>query len=121
MSIPVALGFRVGKGGSVVVGVALEKREPRLVISTHLATATEGDRLSLEPYHVAFEIAQHAGARTEAAAAIAEGRKHQDTLAAPPPPALLRPPAPPASPPAPAAPPPPRARPARRRSTAHAR
>jgi len=82
MSIPVALGFRAGKGGSVVVGVALEKREPRIVISTFLATATEGDRLSLEPYHVAFEIAQNAGAQTEAAAAVTEGRKRQDKLAA---------------------------------------
>jgi len=79
MSIPIALGFRAGKGGSIVVGVALEKREPRVMISTHLATATEGDRLSLEPYHVAFEIAQNAGA--EAAAAVAEGRKRQDKLA----------------------------------------
>jgi len=81
MSAPVALGFRAGKGGSVVVGVALEKREPRLVISTYLATSTDGDRLSLEPYHVAFEIAQTAGAHADAAAAIAEGRKRQDKLA----------------------------------------
>ncbi len=81
MSTPVALGFRAGKGGSIVVGVALEKREPRVVISTHLATATEGDRLSLEPYHVAFEIMQSGGASTEAAAAVTEGRKRQDRLA----------------------------------------
>jgi hypothetical protein len=80
MSTPVALGFRAAKGGSTVVGVALEKREPRIVLSTHLATAAEGDRLSLEPYHVAFEIAQNAGA--EAAAAVVEGRKRQDKLAA---------------------------------------
>ncbi len=82
MSAPVALGFRAGKGGSVVVGIALEKREPRLVISTYLATSADGDRLSLEPYHVAFEIVQNAGAPAEAAAAISEGRKRQDKLAA---------------------------------------
>lgn len=81
MSTPVALGFRAGKSGSVVVGVALEKREPRVVISTHLATAAEGDRVSLEPYHVAFEIMQSRGASTEAAAAVTEGRKRQDRLA----------------------------------------
>lgn len=82
MNIPVTLGFRAGKGGSIVIGIALEKREPRVVISTHLATATEGDRLSLEPYHVAFDIAQNAGAHAEAAATIAEGRKRQNKLAA---------------------------------------
>ncbi len=82
MSIPVALGFRASKGGSIVVGIALEKREPRLAISTYLATSSDGDRLSLEPYHVAFEIVQNAGAHAEAAAAIAEGRKRQDKLAA---------------------------------------
>ena len=82
MSIPVALGFRAGKGGSIVVGVTLEKREPRVVISAHLATSTEGDRLSLELYHVAFEIMQNGGAPTEAATAVAEGRKRQDKLAA---------------------------------------
>ena len=81
MSAPLALGFRAGKGGSVVVGIALEKREPRLVISTYLATTAEGDRLSLEPYHVAFEIVQNTGANAEAAAAVAEGRKRQDKLA----------------------------------------
>jgi hypothetical protein len=82
LSTSVALGFRAGKGGSVVVGVALEKREPRVVLSTRLATAEEGDRLSLEPYHVAFEIAQKVGAHIEATAAVAKGRKRQDKLAA---------------------------------------
>lgn len=82
MSAPVALGFRAGKGGSVVVAVVLEKREPRIVLSTHLATTIEGDRLSVEPYHVAFEIAQNTGSHAEAAAAVAEGRKRQDKQAA---------------------------------------
>ena len=47
---PIGLGFRVIRGGSVVVGVSAGDREPRVVLSTLLATAAEGDRLSLEPY-----------------------------------------------------------------------
>jgi hypothetical protein len=79
----VALGFRAVRGGSVVVGVA-DGREPRIVLSTFLATAAEGDRLSREPYHVAFEMARgvQGGVSAEAAAAVAEGRKRQDRLAA---------------------------------------
>ncbi len=79
----VSLGFRAMRGGSVVVGVA-DGREPRVVLSTFLATAAEGDRLSLEPYHVAFEMERRAqgGVSAEAAAAVAEGRKRQDQLAA---------------------------------------
>ena len=78
---PVGLGFRAGRGGSVVVGVA--GREPRVVLSTFLATAAEGDRLSLEPYHVAAELARAAKGSVPpaAAAAVAEGRKRQDQLA----------------------------------------
>jgi hypothetical protein len=79
----IGLGFRAGRGGSVVVAVAARGHEPRVVLSTFLATAVEGDRLSLEPYHVAAELAR--GARdnlpAEAAAAVAEGRKRQDRLA----------------------------------------
>jgi hypothetical protein len=80
---PIALGFRAGRGGSVVVGVAMNGREPRVVLSTFLATATEGDRLSLEPYHVAYEIGRDPRGRisAEARAAVAEGRKRQDRLA----------------------------------------
>lgn len=80
----VALGFRAGRGGSLVVGVCIDGGEPRLVLSSFLATAAEGDRLAFEPYHVAFEIAQ--GARdevpTEAAVMVAEGRRRQEALAA---------------------------------------
>jgi len=81
---PVALGFRALKGGSVVVGVAVDGDVPRIIVSTFLATAIEGDRLSFEPYHVAAEMARgaHGGASTQAAAAVAEGRKRQDALAA---------------------------------------
>jgi len=82
-TIPVSLGFRALRGGSVVVGVA-DGRAPRVVLSTFLATAAEGDRLSREPYHVAFEMTRgpQGGVSAEAVAAVAEGRKRQDALAA---------------------------------------
>ena len=48
----VALGMRALKGGAVVVGVAGE----RLVLSTFLATADPDDRLSSEPYALAFAM-----------------------------------------------------------------
>ncbi|HWY61727.1 MAG TPA: hypothetical protein VNW15_07480 [Rhizomicrobium sp.] len=81
--VPVGLGFRALKGGSVVVGVALDKSGPRVVLSSFLPTASEGDRLSLEPYHLAagMERGPHGGASMEAKAAIAEGRKRQNKLA----------------------------------------
>jgi hypothetical protein len=81
---PVALGFRALRGGGVVVGVAVEGREPRVVLSSFLATAAEGDRLSHEPYHVAAEMERSPDGRpsAEAAAAVAEGRRRQDKLAA---------------------------------------
>lgn len=81
---PVGLGFRALKGGSVVVGVATDGNEPRVVLSSFLATAAEDDRLSLEPYHVAagMERGPHGGASAQAEAAVAEGRKRQDVLAA---------------------------------------
>jgi hypothetical protein len=79
MSGPAALGLRAERGGSVVVGVAVDDGEPRLLLSAFLATAAEGDRLAFEPYHVAFELA--GGAKGEvpvdAAAAVAEGRRRQ--------------------------------------------
>jgi hypothetical protein len=79
----VALGFRAGRGGSVVVALAVEAGEPRVALSTFLATAAEGDRLAFEPYHVAFEMTQGAGeVPAEAAAAVAEGRRRQVVLAA---------------------------------------
>jgi hypothetical protein len=81
---PIGLGFRAGRGGSVAVGVAADGREPRVVLSTFLATAAEGDRLSHEPYHVAAEMERgpHGEVPAAAAAAIAEGRKRQGPLAA---------------------------------------
>jgi len=83
MAIRVGLGFRALRGGGVVVGVAVDGGEPRVVLSVFLATAAEGDRLSLEPYHVAAGMARDAqgGASAEAAAAVAEGRKRQEAIA----------------------------------------
>jgi hypothetical protein len=67
----------------VVVGVAVDGREPRIALSTFLATAAEEDRLSLEPYHVAAEMerGQDDRASAKAAAAVAEGRERQDRMA----------------------------------------
>jgi hypothetical protein len=81
---PAALGFRAGRGGSVAVAVAVDGRAPVALLSTYLATATEGDRLAFEPYHVAFEMPRGAdGQPTDAAAAaVAEGRRRQAALAA---------------------------------------
>ena len=80
----VGLGLRALKGGAVVVAVAVEDDEPRVLLSTFLATGAEGDRLSLEPYRLAHELARgpQGGASAEAAAAVAEGRGRQDQLAA---------------------------------------
>lgn len=79
----VVLGFRALRGGAVVVGVAVDGDGPRVVLSTLLSTATEGDRLSLEPYHVAAEMPRlkDGGASAAAKAAVAEGRKRQEALA----------------------------------------
>jgi hypothetical protein len=80
----VALGLRALKGGAAVVALAVEDGEPRVLISTFLATSAEGDPLSLEPYRIAAEMTRRpqAGASAEAAAAVAEGRGRQDQLAA---------------------------------------
>jgi len=80
----IGLGFRVVRGGSVVVGVSADEREPLVVLSTFLATAREGDRLSLEPYHVAAEMVRSADGEdlADAAAAVAKGCERQEQLAA---------------------------------------
>jgi hypothetical protein len=81
---PVGLGLRALKEGAAVVGIAVEGGEPRVVLSTFLATSAEGDRLSFEPYHVAAEMKRDPQGRVsaEAAAAVAEGRRRQEQLAA---------------------------------------
>ena len=81
-SMPVGLGFRAQRGGAVVVAVAAEG--PRVLRSTFLATAAEGDRLAFEPYYVAYEMARGAGGEPSAdiVAAVAEGRARQQAMAA---------------------------------------
>ncbi len=83
IATPVGLGLRARKGGAAVVGVAIEGAAPRVVLSTFLATCAAGDRLALEPFHVAAELKRdpHGGASAEAIAAVADGRKRQDQLA----------------------------------------
>jgi hypothetical protein len=79
---PIGLGFRALRGGAVAVGVAVDGGEPHVVLSTFLATAAEGDRLALEPYHVAAADMAQGAPRADIAAAVAEGRKRQELLAA---------------------------------------
>ena len=80
---PIALGFRAGRGGSVVVGVADDGPLPRVALSTFLTTAAEGDRLAFEPYQVAYEMPRGdgGGPSAQAAAAVAEGRRRQAAMA----------------------------------------
>ena len=73
----VAIGLRAQKGGAVMVALSLATDGPRLLLSSFLPTAVEGDRLAFEPYAVASEMPL-----AEAAAAVAEGRKRQDEMAA---------------------------------------
>jgi hypothetical protein len=81
---PIGLGFRALRGGAVVVGVTAPDGEPRVALSSFLSTAAEGDRLSFEPYVVAYEMERGLGGApsAEAAAVVAEGRKRQEQLAA---------------------------------------
>ena len=77
------IGLRARKGGAVVVCVAVAAGVPRVVLSTVLDTSVDGDRLSLEPYRVAAEMARSAQneATAAAAASVAEGRRRQQRLA----------------------------------------
>ena len=81
MSMRVALGLRAMRGGAVIVAVGVEDGEPHLLLSSFVATAVDGDRLSREPYHVAAELAA-GGAADEAARVVSEGRARQGELAA---------------------------------------
>jgi len=82
--MPAAIGLRAQKGGAIAVAVALEGGEPRVLFSTLLPTHTEGDRLSLEPYGVAYAMPRGADGKATpaAAAAVSEGRARQDRIAA---------------------------------------
>jgi hypothetical protein len=67
----------------VAVGLTVDEGEPRVLVSTFLKTSADGDRLALEPYGVAFEMAAGSQrASAQAVAAVAEGRRRQDELAA---------------------------------------
>jgi hypothetical protein len=82
-TLPVSLGFRAQRGGAVVVVAGLAAGSPQLVLSTFLATAAAGDRLALEPYHVAFEMPRGPAGEVspEVVAAVAEGRRRQGEMA----------------------------------------
>ena len=85
MSGPLAaLGLRAQRGGAVAVGIAIAAGEPRILISRTLETSTPGDRLSLQPYQLAAGMPRgpQGQATAEAAAAVAEGRRRQDQIAA---------------------------------------
>jgi len=69
--------LRAQKGGAVMAALSLAADGPRLLLSSFLPTAAEGDRLAFEPYAAASEMPL-----AEAAAAVAEGRKRQDEMAA---------------------------------------
>lgn len=73
----IAIGLRAQKGGAVAIGLEIEKGEPKLLFSTVLATGMADDPLSFEPYRTAAALP-----RAEAVAAVAEGRKRQERLAA---------------------------------------
>src|SRR5258708_26319051 len=80
---PIGLGFRALKGGGVVVGVVVAEGDPRVVLSTFLPTAADGDRLALEPYRAASEMKRGpaGAASTQAAAAVAQAHARQGALA----------------------------------------
>lgn len=77
------LGVRGQRGGAVVVAIAMESADPRIVMSRLLATATQEDRISMEPYHAAVEMPRLKDGTASAAAKrlVAEGRKRQEALA----------------------------------------
>lgn len=81
--LPAAFGLRAMKGGAVTVAVALDKGEPRVVLSAFLPTAAETDRQASEPYHVAAEMPRgpDGGATPEIVAMIARARERQQQLA----------------------------------------
>src|SRR5260370_18137473 len=76
-----AIGLRASKGGAVAVGLSVDEGEPRVLLSKFLKTSADGDRLSLEPYGVAFEMAAGSqGASAQAVAPVAAGRRRKGAL-----------------------------------------
>jgi hypothetical protein len=78
-----ALGFRAHMGWVAAVGVTLNAGAPRLVHSSIVKTAADGDRIAKEPYHVAagWDGLNRVPPHPDPKAAIAEGRKAQARLA----------------------------------------
>lgn len=83
MSAAAAIGFRGHMGWVAAVAVSLEDGAPRLVHSSIIATAEEGDRIAREPYHVAagWEGAVKVPQPKDPAAVVARGKKAQLKLA----------------------------------------
>lgn len=65
-----SIGLRAQKGGAVIVCLRLEEGQPQMLLSTFLA-------IGEEPYRSAAALPHD-----EAVAAVAEGRRRQDALAA---------------------------------------
>lgn len=76
-----ALGFHVRRSGAVVVAVHLSGADPQIALRTFIPTAEEGDRLALEPYHVAVELCPKGEITGSAREAVQEGRRRQVELA----------------------------------------
>lgn len=76
----IGLGLRAQKGGAVAVGIVVREGEPRAILSTVLPTHATEDRLSLEPYRIAYEMVHGGQGATpaDAAAIVADGRGRQE-------------------------------------------
>jgi hypothetical protein len=70
------------RGGAVAVAVALDGVAPRVVLSTFLPTAAEGDRAAFEPYHVAAELAAGAAEVPEEVARLVEAARERQAAMA---------------------------------------
>ena len=81
---PVAIGLRAQRGGAVAVAVAVRQGQPQVLVSSLVETCAAGDPLSLGPYGAAAALPRDPQGRAtaEAAAAVAEGRRRQDQIAA---------------------------------------
>jgi hypothetical protein len=80
---PAGLGFRAHIGWAAAVAVIEDHGAPQLVHSSIVQTGERGDRVSMEPYHVAAGIDKLArgGRPPNPEAIIAQGRKLQDEMA----------------------------------------
>jgi hypothetical protein len=72
----ITLGLRAQKGGAVFVILSMEAEGPKLRQAGVVSTSAEGDRLSLEPYRLASQVA-----RSAAPDIVSRGRERQAALA----------------------------------------